>query len=576
MRVSDAELKTFLADAGLLAPREFDRALAEAREAEKEVGELLVHKSMIGQDELRRIYGYILGVPFVSLSGVHIQFETLSLIPEPIARHNNAVAFARTDEGLEVALLDTDDLSALDFVREHHKLKLLPRLTDVDSIKAALRLYQRSLKGGLGTAIRRETEALARLGSELGSDLAKLSQAAPAVRIVDALLQHASAQGASDVHIEPHEDSLLVRYRIGGLLHDAMELPREATLAIVARLKALAGMRVGETRVPQEGAFGAEGAKERMKLHVSVMPTHAGERVAMRLSRDKREGFTLESLGLHGTALERVHEALRTPSGLILVAGLANSGKTTTLYTLLDVINRPELNVATVEEQIEHHVPRVNHTQLRTDLGFGYANGLRALLRQDPDVVMVGEIRDRETASLALHAALNHRLVIAGVSAPSAAAAVSTLQGMGLDSFQLASALRLSIAQKLVRRLCPEKNAYDLTRDEQEELEDAVDAGAVLRALKEERIVPPETGWKNLRFALPRTTVMQPSGFSGQLGLFEVLNVSASIKELILAGVDSEVIEAQACAEGMLSLAEDGIYRAAQGETTIEEVIGVE
>ena len=575
MYISDTHLKSFLSDAGLVSQKNFDAAEKEAQESGRPVGEILIGKSLIGEDELRRTYAYILGIPFVSLVGTQIPLQTLSLIPEPIARRNNIIAYVHKGGDLEVAMLDTDDLAAIDFIKKKTQLKVLPRLTDAASIKHALKQYQQGLKDNLGDVIKRETEALSQAGEMKDEDLHKVAEGVPAVRIVDTLLRHANAQGASDIHIEPQEQSLLIRYRIDGLLHDAMELPKAAAPAITARIKVLSNMRLDEHRLPQDGRFGIENNGERVSFRVSILPTYYGEKIVMRLLRDSISGFTLESIGFHGVALDRMHEAMRKTTGLVLTTGPTGAGKSTTLYTLLDIVNTPDVNISTIEDPIEYQMPRVNQTQVRPDIGFTFANGLRTLVRQDPDIIMVGEIRDKETASLAINAALTGHLVLSTLHTNSAAGAIPRLLDMGVEPFLLASTLRVIIGQRLVRRLAADREQYELSRDEQSQLEHIVDAGTVLRALKEEKAVAKDATWKNIPFFKPTEGGATPSGYAGRIGIYEVLPVTSTIKELMMKNGGGDELDKQARTEGMLSMSEDGIFKAAQGVTTIEEVLRV-
>lgn len=573
MYISDTQLKTFLSDANLVSQKDFDAADTEAKERNQPVGDILVGRALIGEDELRRTYAYILGIPFISLAGQKIPFETLSLIPEPVARRNNIVAYNHKGEELEVAMLDTDDLAAIDFIKKKTHLKVLPRLTDAPSIKAALKQYQRGLKDNLGDVIKRETDVLAAEGA-VSEDERKMAEGVPAVRIVDTLLRHANAQGASDIHIEPLEDTLLIRYRIDGLLHDAMELPKHAAPAITARLKVLANMRLDEKRLPQDGRFGVEAGGEKISFRVSILPTYFGEKIVMRLLRDNISGFSLEALGFHGKALDDMHNAMKKTTGLILTTGPTGAGKSTTLYTLLDIVNTPDVNISTVEDPIEYQMKRVNQTQVRPEIGFTFANGLRALVRQDPDIIMVGEIRDKETAALAINAALTGHLVLSTLHTNSAAGAIPRLLDMGVEPFLLVSTLRVVIGQRLVRKLAGDKEKYELSRDEQSQLEHVVEAGVVLQSLKEEKIVPKEATWKNVPFWKPKTDG-PGEGFAGRMGIYEVLPVSATIKELMMKNATADDIHEQARKEGMLTMMEDGIFKAVQGVTTIEEVLRV-
>jgi len=575
MYISDTHLKSFLADAGLVSQKDFDAAEIEAKEAGKPIGELLLARNAIGEDELRRTYAYILGIPFVALTGTTIKYDTLSLIPEPVARRNNIIAYSHRGDELEVAMLDTDDLAAIDFIKKKTRLKVLARLTDAASIKYALKQYQQGLKDNLGDVIQRETAALEKTALAGEQDLKEMAEGVPAVRIVDTLLRHAAAQNASDIHIEPLEESLLIRYRIDGILHDAMELPKHAAAAITARVKVLANMKLDEKRLPQDGRFGTEAGGERISFRVSVLPQYFGEKIVMRLLRDSISGFTLESIGFHGIGLDRMHDAMRKTTGMILTTGPTGAGKSTTLYTLLDIVNTPDVNISTIEDPIEYQMPRVNQTQVRPEIGFTFANGLRSLVRQDPDIVMVGEIRDKETASLAINASLTGHLVLSTLHTNSAAGAIARLLDMGIEPFLLVSTLRVIIGQRLVRKLAPDHEKYELSRDEQAQLERVIDAGSVLKGLKEEKAVAKDATWKNIQFAKPKENGQTPSGYSGRIGIYEVLPVTSTIKELIMKNATGDEIEAQARKEGMLTMSEDGIFRAAQGVTTIEEVLRV-
>jgi len=575
MYISGTHLKSFLADAGLVSQKEFEAAELESKETGKTIGEILTSHNTIGEDELRRTYAYILGIPFVSLAGTKIRYDTLSLIPEPVARRNNIIAYSHKGDELEVAMLDTDDLAAIDFIKKKTHLKILPRLTDVASIKYALKQYQQGLKSNLGDVIKKETETLEKDASLKDTDLRQVAEGVPAVRIVDTLLRHANAQNASDIHIEPQEESLLIRYRIDGILHDAMELPKNASAAITARVKVLANMRLDEHRLPQDGRFGAESGGEKLSFRVSVLPTYYGEKIVMRLLRDSISGFTLESIGFHGVALDQIHEATRATTGMILACGPTGAGKSTTLYTLLDIVNTPHVNISTIEDPIEYQMKRINQTQVRPEIGFTFANGLRALVRQDPDIIMVGEIRDKETANLAVNAALTGHLVLSTLHTNSAAGAIPRLLDMGVEPFLLVSTLRAVMGQRLVRVLTQSKQKYELSRDEQSQLERSVDAGAVLKALKDEKIVPKDATWKNVPFYKPQETTEATSGYSGRKGIYEVLPMSSAIKELVMKNATGDQLNAQAKSEGMLTMIEDGIFKAVQGLTTIEEVLRV-
>lgn len=561
--------------------KDLESAEKKAKEKKVPVATVLVNEGSISEDDLRRIESYVLGIPFISLNDKKIDFEVLSLIPEPVARNHNIIAFKKHADALEVAMLDTADLPAIDFIKKKVGLKILPRLTDTESMKSVLRQYQKTLKDEFGDIIVKEADALRLVAEEGGEekskeDLKKMAEDLPVVRIVDTLLRHAIIQGASDIHIEPAENEIIVRYRIDGMLHDAMTLPRHAGSTIVARIKVLSNLKLDEKRLPQDGRFKMEMEGQKVSFRVSVLPVYYGEKIVMRLLRENRSGYSLEGVGFHGGGLERIHEATKTTTGIILVTGPTGSGKTTTLYTVLDILNTPEVNVSTIEDPIEYQMPRVNQTQVKPDIGFTFASGLRSLMRQDPDVIMVGEIRDEETASLAINAALTGHLVLATVHTNSAAATVARLIDMGSEAFLLVSTLKVVIGQRLVRKIGESKEQYFLTDDEQAELEKHIDFDRVLTALKEEKIVEAKATWRTIPFTRPKIEEgSTEDGYKGRIGIHEVLPVNATIKELIMKGATADEIEAQAKKEGMLTMLEDGIVKAARGITSIEEVLRV-
>ncbi len=578
--IEEKQLREFIKDSGLVSRTDLTQAEKEADEKKQSVGAVLVQKTKLSDDDLRKMQAYLLGIPFVDLKAQRIDFSVLSLIPEPVARSHNIVAFKKSGDALEVAMLDTDDLAAIDFIKKKTHLKILPRLTDTASVKATLLQYQKSLKAEFGDLIREETDALKQLpegGEEAvsASDLKKRAEDLPIVRIADTLLKHAVLQNASDIHIEPMENELVVRYRIDGILHDAMILPKHVSGSIAARIKVLSGLKLDEKRLPQDGRFKIEISGDRVSIRVSVLPTYFGEKVVMRLLREGASGFTLEVLGFHGDALERIHTALKQTTGMVLTTGPTGSGKTTTLYTMLDILNTPDVNISTIEDPIEYQMPRVNQSQVKPEIGFSFANGLRALVRQDPDIVMVGEIRDNETASLAINASLTGHLVLSTLHTNSAAGAIPRLIDMKVEPFLIVSTVNVIIAQRLVRKLCDTKEKYLLGKAGIATLSKSVDLERVLRALKEERTVPKDAVWEKIPFYRPTPSADSADGFSGRVGIHEALKVTATIRDLIIKGGTSADIEIQAKKEGMLTMIEDGIFKCVQGITTIEEVLRV-
>lgn len=579
MLAEDAQLYKFILDSGLVGKDDLEDARIAAEGKNSRLGDVLVTSGKITTDNLRRMQAYVLGIPFVDLKNKKIPMDILSLIPEPIARGHNIVAFKKNDTSLEVAMLDVNDISAIDFIKKKVNLKIVPRLTDSDSIKEILVQYQKSLKAEFGDIIQKETATLKTISEERGepaseADIKKLAEDLPVVRIVDTLLKHAIIQNASDIHIEPMEDQVLVRYRIDGLLHDAMVLPNQTGPSISARIKVLSNLKLDEKRLPQDGRFKVDMTSEKVSFRVSILPTYYGEKIVMRLLRESISGFTLEYLNFHGEALERIHKALNQTTGLILTTGPTGSGKTTTLYTMLDILNTPDVNISTIEDPIEYQMARINQTQVKPEIGFSFAQGIRTLVRQDPDVIMVGEIRDGETAALAVNASLTGHVVLSTLHTNSAAGAIPRLLDMGIESFLLVSTINIVIGQRLVRRLTDSKQKYELSKDEFAQLQKLLDLDRVLEALKADKIVKPGDTWKDISFwkAVPSG---DNEGFKGRVGIHEVLKMNESIKNLVMKNATSGEIEAQAKKEGMLTMLEDGIFKCVAGFTTIEEVLRV-
>lgn len=582
MIIQENQLKEFLLDSGLITEAEYENALLESLKSQNKlsVGHVLVNSGKISESDFHRAEAYVLGIPFVSLKDQKIDYSVLTLIPEPVARKNNAVAFKKTGDSLEVAMLDIKDLSSIDFIKKKVGLQILPRLTDGDSIKSALLQYQKSLRAEFGDIIQKDAVALKQIvegqgDNIIGEDLKKLAEDLPVIRILDTLLKHAILQNASDIHIEVLENELLVRYRIDGILHDAMVLPKSVAASVVARIKVLASLKLDERRLPQDGRFKMEVNNEGVSFRVSVLPTYFGEKVVMRLLRENVAGFTLEAMGFHGEGLEILHEAIKQTTGLILTTGPTGSGKTTTLYTLLDILNTPNVNISTIEDPVEYQMDRINQTQVKPEIGFTFANGLRSLVRQDPDIVMVGEIRDNETAGLAINAALTGHLVLSTLHTNSAAGAMPRLIDMKIEPFLIVSTTRVIIAQRLIRKLGDKKVKYFLSESDIASLSKNIDLNRVLFFLKKEKIIGEQETLKTIPFYKPEESAESKDGYSGRVCISEVLRMSPTIKELVISNAPDSVINEQAKKEGMMTMVEDGIFKAVQGVTTIEEVLRV-
>jgi len=583
MRVEPGQLEAFLLDADLVTKAQFEKAFKKAEKTNLKVGDVLVSEGLISKEQFIKLEAYILGIPFVNLEKEIVSPEVLKIIPEPIARSHNIIAFRKKGNDLEVAMLDPEDLRTIEFIKKTTPLKILPRLTTPESIKNVLRQYQKTLEAEFGEIIKKEAGVIKpikkiKIGPLAGGEkeeLKKVAEGLPVIRIVDTLLKHAVLQRASDIHIEPLEKEVVVRYRIDGILRDAMTLPKTAASGIVARVKVLSNLKLDEHRLPQDGRFKIETKEYRYSIRVSILPVFDGEKIVMRLLAETAKVHSLEGLGLRGDALEGVQDNLRKPVGMILVTGPTGCGKTTTLYAMLEILNLPGVNISTVEDPIEYRMPRINQTQVRPKIGLTFANGLRALVRQDPDIIMVGEIRDNETAGLAINAALTGHLVLSTLHTTDAAGAIPRLIDMQAEPFLISSTLNVILAQRLVRRLCRVKTKYNLKDSEMKNLKKYCDPDRILKILKEEKIIKPKENFRDIEFYRPKPSKECPEGHKGRIGIYEILPITETIKELIVKRATSYQITAQAQKEGMRTMIEDGFVKAAQGITSIEEILRV-
>ena len=490
-----------------------------------------LRSDMLSEDELRHARAHELGVPFVTLEAGDISPAALELLPEPLCRANRLAAYATDGETLEVALLDLSDLAALEPLRAALRLKIAPRLTDRASLNRALLAYQKLLKERYG----------GQLMAHHNPDKA-----------LDALLRHAAAQRAREAHITVSGQGALVRYRMGGALHDAVRLPA-AGISAAVRSRA----KLHSKTLPQEGRFRADlGSGLELSVRVSTTPTVDGEKLVLSFVRREAgsRGYTLEGLGLHGTGAEALRAALERRAGLVLVCGREGGGRTTALYTMLDTVNAPELSLASVEERVASRLPYVAQTQADPSAGFSTAAALRAVLRQEPDVVMVDPVADRDTALLALSAAARGVLMLASIDAPDAAAGVERLRALGASDADLAG-ITCVVSVALVRRLCDKQSraTYKPSRAQTEPLEPRANFARVLAALKQEESVGKDIAWKDISYHKASGCSECEGGYRGQLGLYEV-------------------IPAQGVEPG-LSILEDALFRAAQGLTSLEEVL---
>ena len=581
MDVEPQRLKKFLLDAELITEKVFDEALKKSEKLNKNIGDVLVSEKLIDQEKLTKFQAYLLGIPFVDIEKEMIPPEILNIIPEQIAKAHNIIVFRKRENNLEVAMLDPEDLITIEFIKKMDPLlKIFPRLTTPEGIKNALNQYQKTLDTEFGDIMKVSPMAInyvkgEKLDVEKKEELIKIAQELQIIVIVDTFLKHAVLQGASDIHIEPMEKEITVRFRIDGILHNVMTLPIVSAYAIVARIKVLSNLKLDEHRLPQDGRFKIETDEYKYSIRVSVLPVFNGEKIVMRLLAENTKAQSLEKLGFIGESLEKVRNNLIRPTGMILITGPTGSGKTTTLYAMMEILNTPDVNISTIEDPIEYRMPRINQTQVNTTIGLTFASGLRALVRQDPNIIMVGEIRDSETANLAINASLTGHLVLSTLHTTEAAGAIPRLIDMGAEPFLISSTLNVIIAQRLVRKFHGDKEKYKLKKEYLKNLAKYCDLDRILEILKKEKLVKSSDTLADIELYRPKPSNDSPSGYKGRVGIIEVLLVNEEIKKLIVKKTSTREITIQAKKDGMRTMVEDGFVKAVQGLTSLEEVLRV-
>ncbi len=568
----DSELKKILLRDKVVRPDKIRKAEQQAKKDKINLASELVKQGAVSEQELVEVFSENSKIPYVSLKNKRIPRDVLLLIPEPIARNHQVIAFEKERNKLKLAMVDPSDLQTIEFIKKKTGFQIEASLVTASDVAEVLKQYRKSLKTEFSEIVEEVPKAK---GEE---ELREMAQRLPVVKIVDTFLEYAIYENASDIHIEPLEKEIIVRYRVDGILRDVMNLPKKVLSGVVARIKVLSDLRIDEHRLPQDGRFKIETDEYKISFRVSVIPVFDGEKIVMRLLSESTKPLNLEELGLRKNALKVVQLNIKRPHGMILATGPTGSGKTTTLYSILNILNTVKVNICTIEDPIEYHLSRINQSQVKPKIGYAFANGLRALLRQDPDIIMVGEIRDRETAEMAVHSALTGHLVLSTLHTNNAAGAIPRLIDMHIEPFLAASTLNVLIAQRLVRRICANCiESYHLDKKMWKNVGGQVNLKKLLAILaKEGVIVSSKARPGSLLFYRGRgCSQCNDTGYKGRIATLEVLEVSEEIQKLTVQKAPTEVIERQAIAEGMVTMLEDGFYKAKMGITTIEEVLRV-
>lgn len=548
----------------------------------KSIESIIKERSYVSSDAYAEAFGEVYGIEFIKLGVEQLSPELLDTVPLDIARKYGVAPFKLEDGRLSLAMLDPLNLQTIDFVERKTGYKVIPFIT---TEKVLNRILDEQKGKELGEEISAAMEEITQNTVKIEEGQSEITDAtirdAPIARVVGMILETSVKSGASDVHIEPGEDACRLRYRVDGILSEKRKIPKEMTDSVVARIKILAGMKIDEKRVPQDGRFKVQVGKTETDLRVSTLPTVFGEKVVIRLLKEEGTVFTFRDLGMRGLTLKRYEEMTLKPNGMILVTGPTSSGKTVTLASTLNKLNTVRVNVVTIEDPVEIRVPGVNQVQVNPQAGLTFSAGLRSFLRQDPNIIMVGEIRDGETAELAVHAALTGHLVLSTLHTNSASGAIPRLLDMDVEDFFLASTIIGVMAQRLVRKVCPYcKEEYEPPKEIVDDVTKVVDdlASNSVLMTKDPEIAKVVKGVKDkgkVTLFRGKGCPKCDNGYKGRVGIFELLAMSEKVGEATLSKVPASKIESIAREEGMITLMQDGYVRALEGDTTLEEVMRV-
>jgi type IV pilus assembly protein PilB len=569
--ITPEQVKELIFASGLVKEADWADAADNAARRRRGVEEVLIERDFITEQYLFEAIGDLLKVPFVNLRKRKLEAPVLAELSADVVTKAKAIPFEANETELKVAFVNPADQTALQTVQQATKKKVVPFLTTIKGYRFAARLYDKDIKGRLGEILNTKLSKDEVQGPNHVLEI-------PIIKIVDTILEYAMFELASDIHIEALPDAVVVRFRVDGELKDEVELPSTVHDALVARIKILANLRIDEHRVPQDGRFSFKLEEEEESVRVSVIPAFYGEKIVMRMMTGEAQNLNLEDLGFTQKNMETLRRQIDKPFGMILVVGPTGSGKTTTLYSVLNILNTEDVNISTIEDPIEYGVRRVNQTQVNTAAGYDFASGLRSLLRQDPDIIMIGEIRDNETAQIAVRAALTGHLVLSTLHTNNASGVPPRLLDMEVESFLVASTLNLVIAQRLVRKICTDCiESYHLTPDRLLSLGKEFDLEKMMARFKTLNLVEPTANtFADLTFYRGRgCTRCHTTGYSGRIGVMELLENTAPMQEAITRHASTNDIEKIAFESGMINIFEDGLQKALLGVTTIEEVLRI-
>jgi type IV pilus assembly protein PilB len=585
------QLSDALVSEGMLTSERMAEGKVAATKAGEPLISFLLKNNVINDEQLTKAHATVTNVPYVNLTTAKVDPEILALLPQETAERYMAVPLGEMQHRLVVAMLDADNVQAVDFLSNKINRPLKVYVASESGIRAVLQQYgshldakmEEALKfnfDGLGGATGDSVKTSKKSANTKEDDIRTLVEDSPISKALSAILEFAARNRASDIHIEPMEKELKVRCRIDGILREIMRLPKNTEAALISRIKILSNLKIDEHRIPQDGQFSVRVDNKSIDLRIAIAPVVWGEQVVIRLLDKSGTSLKLESMGYTGRALRTIREGLKRPNGMILTSGPTGSGKSTSLYALIQEIKNDSVNIVTLEDPVEYKMDGINQIQVNAEVGLTFASGLRSILRQDPNVIMVGEIRDAETAQLAVQAALTGHLVFSTLHTNSAAGILPRLLDMGIEPFLIASTVHTVIGQRLVRKI-PDagKEIYQSSETETAAIKKAI-GGLLPNSDDAVTAASEDIGYKSLPLSSQTAYTLSkgadspgtPGGYKGRIGLYEVFEVSEAIQALIMKSATSHEIEKQALAEGMISMRQDGYFKALDGRTSVAEV----
>ncbi|MGH7234272.1 MAG: GspE/PulE family protein [Candidatus Saccharimonadales bacterium] len=574
---SEQQVEELLVSSGLIDAQKLEKLTQEAKDQKTPLFAYLIKNGLISDEDLTKVTAKATRVPYVNLSTVRIDHDILKLLPQDIAERYMAVPLGEMQHKLVVAMLDAGNVQAVDFLSNKVARPLKVYAASESGIRQILKQYSTRLDTSLGNELNLEDTSVEVPKS--AADIKTIVQDSPISKALTAVLDFAARNRASDVHIEPTETDLKIRVRIDGILREIMRMPKSSEPAMVSRIKILANLKIDEHRIPQDGQFTIRVDEKVIDLRIAIAPIVWGEQVVIRLLDKTGTSLKLEDMGYSGRPLRLIRESIKLSTGMVLTSGPTGSGKSTSLYALIQEIKDDSINIVTLEDPVEYKMSGINQIQVNQEVGLTFSSGLRSILRQDPDVIMVGEIRDAETAQLAVQSALTGHLVFSTLHTNSAAGILPRLLDMGVEPFLIASTVKTVIGQRLVRRVSANADKYESSAAETQVIKEAV--GSLLPQTSDKvEAVSNDLGFKNLPLATQsaytlykgKDTVDTPGGYRGRMGIYEVFSVTEQIQELIMKRATTGDIERLAKAQGMISMRQDGFLKALDGKTTLQEV----